>query len=106
MRVKNITLYGGMVEKSFSFNISVRVCENSSFCSKGNISLKDNLSDYHRNKKHVNLRRLDREWVHTHIPSSIWWNTEIHHDWENDGIMYLLTKNEHILRHRREKNGK
>ena len=37
------------------------------------------------------------------IPSSIWWFSEIHHDWEDGARMYLLTKGEHILIHRRER---
>jgi hypothetical protein len=57
-------------------------------------------------KKYIEKTRIrdnDNKWVRNYIPSSIWWKTEIHHDWKDGGRMYLLTKGEHILRHRREK---
>ena len=56
-----------------------------------------------KSKKQEQIRRGDRIWVYRNIPSSIHWHTEIHHNWANNGTMYLLTKGEHILRHRREK---
>ena len=51
-----------------------------------------------------NIRSKDKWWVAANIPSSIWWDTEIHHDWENGARMYLLTKEEHKKRTRDERN--
>lgn len=44
------------------------------------------------------LRHLDKAWCYRNIPSSIVWNTEIHHDWENEGIMYLLSHKDHLAK--------
>jgi hypothetical protein len=54
-------------------------------------------------REKTRMRDRDNKWVRNFIPSSIWWKTEIHHDWKDGGRMYLLTKGEHILWHRREK---
>jgi hypothetical protein len=43
-------------------------------------------------------RRLDRQWIAMNIPSSIWWELSTHHDWEDGGRMYLLSKEEHRRR--------
>lgn len=52
------------------------------------------------------IRNKDEFWVGWNIPSSLWRRCEIHHDWGDEGRLYLLTKAEHILRHMREhKNG-
>ena len=48
-----------------------------------------------RNVKKILIRNKDAKWVRTHIPSSIWWKTVIHHDWKNGGIMYLLAPQKH-----------
>jgi len=56
------------------------------------------------------IRALDKTWVYHNIPSSIWWYTEVHHDWENGGIMFLISKEKHkeITKKevRKRKNGK
>ena len=44
------------------------------------------------------IRQIDRIWVCKNIPSSIWWNLEVHHEWKDGGRMYLLTKQEHKRR--------
>ena len=49
-------------------------------------------------RKKQRIRYKDRIWVASNIPSSLWWGKEIHHDWEDGGKMYLLTKGEHLER--------
>ena len=44
------------------------------------------------------IRTKDRKWCYINIPSSIVWNVEVHHDWNDGGRMYLLSKEEHKRR--------
>lgn len=41
------------------------------------------------------MRTKDNAWVNSNIPSSIVWNTQIHHDWGDRGRMYLVSEGEH-----------
>lgn len=43
------------------------------------------------------IRQTDRSWVCTNIPSSLWWQCEIHHDWKDGARMYLISHVEHVL---------
>ena len=45
-------------------------------------------------------RLKDRLWFYRNIPSSIIWNVEVHHEWEDGARVYLLSKEEHKLKHR------
>lgn len=49
-------------------------------------------------KRRHKIRSSDKSWVIHHIPSSIWWFNEVHHDWEDGGRMYILDKKEHRRR--------
>jgi hypothetical protein len=91
-------------EDCYGINIVLKVSEKGAFYSKGAVQYvfpRRNESKEAHMKSH--LRKMDREWVYRNIPSSIHWHTEIHHNWYENGTMYLLTKGEHILRHRSEK---
>jgi hypothetical protein len=44
------------------------------------------------------IRQTDRVWVCKNIPSTMWWGSEVHHDWDNGGVMYILTLKEHKRR--------
>ena len=100
---KHIVLYG-YSEGGYRLNIVMSVIPSGGFQAKGSfIYAYPYRERTKRSKKQEQIRRADRVWVYRNIPSSIWWHTEIHHDWTNNGTMYLLTKGEHILRHRREK---
>lgn len=63
---------------------------------------KNSIETYLKTKVKCSIRARDRQWVMRNIPSSIWWGTEIHHNWKDGGRMYLLSKGEHILRHKKE----
>ena len=52
-----------------------------------------------------NTRSRDKSWVVNNIPSSLWWNLQRHHDWEDGGRLYLLTKKEHMIRTKKERGG-
>ena len=87
-----------------SWRIVVVTTETGGFQGKGTFIFDYAYKDVsEERKKKGRLRVTDRKWVQRNIPSSIVWNTQVHHDWEDGGRMYLLTKGEHILRHRREK---
>ena len=91
-------------EEGFLYEIRAQVIENGTFMDKGNsIHSRNSKVHYKRNREKQLIRNKDYQWVIQNIPSSIWWHTEIHHNWANNGTMYLLTKGEHILRHRSEK---
>ena len=103
MRTKSSTLLFG-TEEGWSWNIRVGVYENGTFSTTGaSFHLQNQKSRHKRDLVKERIRAMDRTWVYRNIPSSIHWHTQIHHDWANNGTMYLLAKGEHILRHRREK---
>lgn len=81
---------------------------------KGNLSCSDAYTtkevkqkgekrNWELNAKKIRMRINDNRWVHNHIPSSIWWETVVHHDWKNGGVMYLLTPEEHSVITRKER---
>ena len=55
---------------------------------------------------HNALRCGDRSWCYQNIPSSIMWKTEIHHSWEDGGVMFLLDPEEHFKITRNERRHK
>lgn len=100
---KSFALISGM-EEGFSYVLRAIVADNGNFHSKGTSFGIENMREYgKKNREKDRIRTNDRVWVYRNIPSSIHWHTEIHHNWAKNGIMYLLTKGEHILRHRSEK---
>ena len=102
MRIRKSFTQNSGTEQGWSWNIPLSINENGSFDSVGETI---NLIDRKRNgqiyREKINMRESDKKWVYRNIPSSIAWVSEIHHDWKDDGRMYLLTKGEHILRHRK-----
>lgn len=97
---KGITLISG-TEEGFYWSANAFIEDNGAFKNKGGFRIQYPYNSLQRKK--AGLRSTDRTWCYRNIPSSITWKTERHHDWEDGGRMYLLTKEEHILRHRREK---
>ena len=100
-RSKTFTQYSMSIGRFF-VRIRVSIYDTGGFQRTGEQIEVENTKTRNTKRKDV-IRGNDRSWVHNHIPSSIAWKTQIHHDWENGGIMYLLTRGEHILRHRSEK---
>ena len=84
-----------MKEDAVDYSIITRVARNGSFYAKGEIHSRETPKRTENRK----LGRKDREFFNTHMPSSIMWNVEVHHDWENGGICYLLSKEEHMHLH-------
>ena len=89
-----------MGEEGAALTIRLRVSR------KGNLSYTDHYAskevmrkrakrNHKKNLKKRRIRGRDAQWVHTYIPSSIWWHCEIHHDWKNGGIVYLLSHLDH-----------
>ena len=102
MKTKSFTLLSGSFE-DWHYDLVTTIGEDSSFREKGSaFHLKNLKLDLIKNRYKINIRKTDKSWVYRNIPSSIVWHTEIHHNWANNGTMYLLTKGEHILKHRRE----
>ena len=101
-RVKSFTLLSGM-EENWHWDIICKIKGNGAFRRKGAYTVVDTKEQREKYKEKNLLRQKDKLWVANNIPSSIWWFSEVHHDWNNGGVMYLLTKGEHILRHRKEK---
>lgn len=100
MRTKNFEVGSGTIE-GWNWRLSVEVKENETFGSRGSSFKFRNVEERAiKNREKIQIRGSDREWVRNNIPSSIWWFTEIHHDWKDKARMYLLTKGEHVLRHR------
>lgn len=102
MKKKSFGLLSG-TEEGWSWDIRTQIKENEAFNAKGMFNIRNTEEQYEKYREKRLIRHKDRFWVINNIPSSIWWFSEVHHDWNNDGVMYLLTKGEHILRHRREK---
>ena len=96
IKTKSITLASGN-ESGWYWTLTLRTAKN--LFSMG-FTFEHYLA---RDKSHARIRCRDKNWIYYNIPSSIWWFNEMHHDWKNGGRMYLLTKAEHILRHRSEK---
>ncbi|MCK4527895.1 hypothetical protein KAW18_11030 [candidate division WOR-3 bacterium] len=96
-RTKSFTLLSGTIEGWF-WRIDCRRFEDGTSAGNSNMFL---YNSKERDKEKAKIRNRDKSWVKEHIPSSIWWFTEIHHDWKDGARMYLLTKGEHILRYRR-----
>jgi len=101
-RTKQQTIHS-YYEEGSGVRVVVMVSGNGSFESVGSLHMMYRETHLNKYTKKRLIRQNDRSWIHHNIPSSIWWYTETHHDWKNGGRMYLLTKAEHILRHRREK---
>ena len=100
MRIKLFIQLGGTVE-GFRWRIPLQIKENGTFNDKGSINILNTKERYYgKDNIKIKLRKKDKNWVIYHIPSSIWWHTVIHHDWDNGGTMYLLSHKEHILIHR------
>ena len=100
--IRTVVLYSESEEKGH-LSVRLKVLRSGSFKNRGALELHLTVDDTAERRKKASLRSVDRTWVYRNIPSSITWETEIHHDWEDGGRMYLLTKGEHILRHRRVK---
>ena len=91
---KSIILFSGG-EEGLGFSLTLKVySETKVFSGSWNFKFKET-----REKDKV--RGLDRKWCYRNIPSSIMWNVEVHHDWENGGTMYLLSHAEHMSIHRK-----
>ena len=103
MKTKQINLLSG-TEEGWHCYLCAKTTEDGRINNRGTtFHLKDLNGVYQREKMKRGIRISDKRWVYQYIPSSIWWFTELHHDWKDGGRMYLLTKGEHILRHRKEK---
>ena len=103
MRIKSFTLLSGS-EDRWGWCATTHISEYGGFKNKGVGWELTNLKErYEKDKKKVNMRIKDKNWVHRNIPSSIAWYTQIHHDWNDGARMYLLSKGEHIKRNRRDK---
>lgn len=100
MRVKQISLFSG-TEKDWFWYTRCLVKENGLLGDHGTIQSYNRKERYIRDNEKEKIRAVDRLWVYRNIPSSIHWHTEIHHEWCDAGRMYLLTKEEHILLHRK-----
>ena len=103
MSEKGFSLISG-TEDGVHWSYRISIHSNGTFRGKGVFSIVKGRGKW--NKMKDSLRAKDRLWVYRNIPSSIHWHTEIHHNWANNGTMYLLTKGEHILKHRRERDEK
>ena len=102
-RVKAQTLLSG-TEEGHSWYISVVVYEDGTFFNRGSgFYFRNHKEKRDKDKFKIKIRANDRYWVIRHIPLSIWEKKQMHHDWNNGGRLYLLTRNEHILRHRGDK---
>lgn len=102
MKTKSGTLISGNI-KGISWHVRCVVYENGTFCEKGTRFGFVDRKEYENKPITIEkqkIRKSDRLWVYRNIPSSIHWCTEIHHNWLHGGIMYLLTKGEHILHER------
>ena len=92
-KAKQIYLFGGSEEKQI-WELMVEIRE-TSYKFSGHF-----LFPKPENEEKHGIRVRDRTWVRNNIPSSIQWYTEIHHDWEDGGRMYLLSEKEHKRKHR------
>jgi len=104
-RTKDITLVSGTIE-GWLWAVRLRMLSSGLFSARGTYNYQNQAERYIKDKDKSRIRITDKQWCYRNIPSSIVWNTEIHHNWGDNGTMYLLTKGEHILRHRREKDEK
>ena len=100
MKTKGFTLLSGSLE-GWHWSIVIAVSDKEQFTNEGfRFSNEKELGKRDRRKR--SIRTKDKSWIVWNIPSSIWWYMEVHHDWKDGARMYLLTKGEHILRHRKE----
>lgn len=103
MKSKSFVQISGS-EENCSWEVRLEVGEKGKFRTRGeHFRLRKQGIKTGKDRNKRNIRDSDRSWVYRNIPSLIAWKTEIHHDWNDGGRMYLLTKGEHILRHRSDK---
>ena len=105
MRSKSTNLLSG-TEEDWYWRVVTKVYETGNFENKGGFDMLNSTKYRDRNRVKIRMRISDRTWVKNNIPSSIWWFTEVHHNWKDGGRMYLLSKSEHILKHREEREKK
>ena len=101
-KTKNFTLLSG-TEEGWQWGIKVCVVPSGHFHGKGTFRYHNSNGETEDRRRKETLRKQDRTWCYQNIPSSIMWFVQIHHDWDDGDRMYLLTKAEHILRHRGKK---
>jgi len=99
--MKTIQLYEG-TEESKRYAITMEVYNTGGFKAKGRIrqwtgskrSMKiEDLTETQVYKHRV--RNKDRMWFNSHIGKGYMKGKEVHHEWENGAICYVIGKREH-----------
>jgi hypothetical protein len=89
-------------DEGWAWHISAIVKSTGGFNNKGSLSFQQQAGEYR-----FKLRDGDRKWVKRHLPASFRSKyPHNHHDWSKDGIMYILTKEEHKNIHKALKRRK